>query len=430
MPQFRYRALNSQGHELEGTLTATDANAAVTQLSRQGLRLRSIEEGVTVARVPAPASQLPPRMAAQSAPTVRASKVPLVARPLQATPRRTAPAKNDELFFLFAQLSNLIRGGIAAPDSLNTIASRSQNAKFREPLLHMAHLTAEGGSLADAMEHFPDLFSPGHSGAVRAGEKGGYLPDALHVMSEQCKETHKLMRAYWWLGIAVIVVVVTFAIAFTGSIGIDRLILSINEPNNPANSLPAAVRDALLGPIGFGLLLFFVFYFWTKHWLRQTSTRMKRHSATLRVPLVGKRASSENLSLFSWHLNQLQKAGLSPFASWRLAASAVPNIAYSERLLAVGDGMNEGTKYSALFYKSDLFPREVSAIVETGEVTGDIATSLEQAMDYSRAEQKTADTTLKVKAGCWAGLLLFGGGMIAFLIMYISYLTSAFKVLE
>lgn len=422
MPQFRYRALNSQGHELEGTLSAADANAAVTQLSRQGLRLKSIEEGaVRVVSSPIAIPEQPQPVRMNSVAQPRATRIQV---------HHTAPSKNDELFFLFAQISALLRGGIAPTEALNTMSHRVHNNKYREPLREMSRLTAEGRSLAEAMECYPDLFSPGHVGAVRAGESGGYLPESMGVMSEQCKETHKLMRAYWWLGLAVIVTAVTFAIALGGSIGIDRLIMSINDPNDPNNTLPAALRDAAKGPIGIGLLLFFVFYFFTKYWLRRTSTRETRHRMTLSVPLVGKRASSENLSLFSWHLNQLQQAGLSPFASWKLAAEAVPNVAFSRRLLDAGSGMSENTKYSSLFYNSKLFPHEVSAIVETGEATGDVATALEQAMDYTRSEQKTVDTTLKLKAGCWAALLLGGGGLIAFLIMYISYLHSAFKVLE
>ncbi len=426
MPQFRYRALNSQGHELEGTLSAPDANAAVTQLGRQGLRLKSIEEGVSAVRGNPPVAV--PVQRFESPAVQRMNAVP--APDGLVIPRRTRPAKNDELFFLFAQLSNLLRGGISPADALNTLGTRGQNEKFRGPLNDMARMAGEGRSLSFAMEHYPDLFSPGHVGAVRAGEKGGYLPDACMVVSEQCKETHKLMRAYWWLGIVVILTVFTFAVALAGGVGIDRAIMSINNSSDPNNTLLAGLRDSFFGPVGIALLLFLVFFVATKVWLRRTNARGRRHEIALRTPLVGKRARNENLALFTWHLNKLGKAGLSPFASWNLAATAVPNLAFSDRLVQAGSGMGESTRYSNLFYKSDLFPHEISAIVETGEVTGDIGTALDQAMDYSRAEQQTSDTALKAKAGCWALLLLTGGGFIAFLIMYSTYLRSAFKVLD
>ena len=433
MPQFRYRATNSQGHDLEGTMSAADANAAVVQLSRQGLRLKSIEEGMSVVQPPTYQAQAaaPPIARPQvrmNTVSVRAPVAPTLTK--VANTVKTTSSKNDELFFLFAQLSNLIRSGITTAEALTQMSQRTHNSKFRQPLQEMARMAGEGGSLAAAMEHYPDLFSPGHVGAVRAGENGGYLPEALQVMSDQCKETHKLMRAYWWLGLALIATVTTFAVALSGSVGIDRLIMSINDPNDPKNSLGAGMRDAMLGPVGLGVVLFFVFYFITKAWLRRTDSRFRRHSMALGVPLVGKRAKSENLALFSWHLNKLGKAGISPYTSWNLAADAVPNAAFSEKLRNAGAGMGENTKLSSMLYKSNLFPHEISAIVETGEVTGDLGPSLDQAMDYARADQQVADTTLKIKAGCWATLLIFGGGMIAFMIMYSSYLHSAFKVLD
>ena len=415
MPQFRYRALDSTGRQVDGALDAHDANSAVQQLSQRGLRIQSIEEGVQLAHRPAP---------------VALNRLPDQPPAVGVVARKTKPSNNSEVFFLFAQLSNLLRGGIAPADALTTVGGRNKNKKYDGPLRDMAAMTAGGAELSSALEHYPDLFPPGVVGGVRAGERGGYLPEACQVISEQAHETHKLQRVYWWLGAVLILMAFTFAAAMAGGTGIERAIDSINNPNDPNNTVLAGMTSALLGPVGIALLLFFALYFGTKIFLRRTASRGRRHAIALKTPLVGQRASSESLALFSWHLNKLGKAGLSPFASWNLAASAVPNIAYSDRLMKVGGGMGESTRFSSLFYNSDLFSHEISATMETGEMTGEIGPALDQAMDYSRAEQKTADTLLKAKAGCWATLLLTGGGMIAFLLLYVRYLTSAFKVLE
>ncbi|MCH8978742.1 MAG: type II secretion system F family protein [Armatimonadetes bacterium] len=419
MPHFRYRALDRTGRHVDGGVDAHDANSAVQQLSQRGLRIQSIEEGVQLVHTPKPKQK-----------AVALNRLPDQAPAVRVVARKTKPSDNSEVFFLFAQLSNLLRGGIAPVDALTTINGRNRNKKFDGPLSDMAAMTAEGAELSTALEHYPDLFAPGVVGAVRAGERGGYLPEACQVISEQAHETHKLQRVYWWLGAVLILMAFTFAAAMAGGTGIERAIDSINNPNDPDNTVLAGITAALLGPVGLALILFFALYFGTKMFLRRTASRAKRHAIALKTPLVGQRASSESLALFAWHLNKLGKAGLSPFASWNLAASAVPNIAFSDRLIKVGSGMGEATRFSALFYNSDLFSHEISAMMETGEMTGQIGPALDQAMDYSRAEQKTADTMLKAKAGCWAMLLLTGGGMIAFLLLYVKYLTSAFKVLE
>lgn len=442
MPQFRYRALDSNGKEVEGVLDARDANYAVQQLSTQGFRLRSIEENVRVVHKPKPT---PVRPAPKTRPSpiarqkaempesmtgnVHLNKISSTNPNVRVITRKTKPSTNSELYFIFAQLSNLLRGGITPTDALTQMVSRSRNKKYVEPFRDMAKITAEGTALSTALEHYPDLFPPGVVGAVRAGEEGGYMPEALNVVSEQCHETHKIQRIYWWLGLAVIYVVVAMTVSLAGGEGVRRAISSINDPNDPANTMGAGLRDALLGPIGLGFLLFLVMYIGIKIFLRMTGSRRKRHEIALRTPLIGKRASCESLSLFSWHLNKLGEAGLSPFASWNFAARAVPNIAYSEKLLKEGRNMGEQTKFSQLFYNSDLFPHEVAAMVETGEMSGNVGPSLEQAMDHSRNEQKVADNLMKAKAGCWGMLLFMGGGMIAFLILYISYLKGAVDIL-
>ena len=419
MPQFQYRAVDSTGRQVEGAVNAEDASGAVQQLKELGLRIQRIEEEVQIVRTPEPKPS-----------AVKINRLPDPSPAVRVVARKTRASNNKEIFFLFAQLSNLLRGGIAPTDALTTVGGRNRNSKFDGPLHDMAGMTAEGAELSTALEHYPDLFAPGVVGAVRAGERGGYLPEACEVVSEQAHETHKLLRIYWWLGVAVILMAFTFAAAFAGGVGIERAIDSINNPNDPANTVGEGIKAALLGPVGIAMAAFFVLFFGVKIFLRRTASRARRHKIALKTPLVGKRASSESMALFSWHLNKLGKAGLSPFASWNLAASAVPNIAYADKLLKIGDGMGESTRFSTLFYNSDLFSQEISAMMETGEMTGQIGPALDQAMDYSRAEQKTIDVLLKAKAGCWAILLTTGGGLIAFLILYGKYLSSSLKVLE
>ena len=434
MPEFRYKALNGQGHELEGTLSAPDANAAVQQLSRQGLRIKTLAEGAApVLQQPTAPQALRPAVSSprvEMASPVNLNKAGQTPRTSTVVPRHTKPAFNNELFFLFSQLANMLKGGIAPSEALQSMATRHANRKFYEPLRDMAHMAGEGGSLAFAMEHYPDLFSPGIVGAVRAGEEGGYLPEACEVVSEQCHETHKLMRIFWWVGLALIYAAFTFALAMAMERSIDLGIDMINGRKSEMNPAWEGLRDSLFGPVGLAFLVFIVVYFLVKKYLRSTSSRRQRHEIAYRTPLVSKRVASEGLALFSWHLSKLGHAGLSPFASWKLAAQAVPNVAFSERLLDLGQNMNEKTKFSQLFYGSRLFPHEISALVETGEMTGSVGGALEQAMDHARNEQKVVDTMLKAKAGCWALLLIFGVGAIAFLLFYGHYLRSAMRILD
>jgi type II secretory pathway component PulF len=431
MPQFRYRALNSQGHELEGTLTAADANAAVTQLSRQGLRLKSIEEGVVVRTAPPTYSQVPQTAPSQPVRLNPISQPKLNAAPSQVRPmaRESRRSTYNDRRFIFAQLAGLLRTGISPADALNTILSRSSSSKFREPFIDMARMCAEGTSLSDAMAHYPNIFPSGTVGAVRAGETGGYLPDACDTIALQQKETRSIFMWFAGLGISLPWFFVLLMIGISIAAGINRGIDSIVE-GTPGPAVQEGIRDAWKGIVGwlFGLTVvgFLVAYFAG----RMRQFRNFRHRFGLSVPVFKKRAIAENLSHFSYHLGRLAKSGLSPFASWQLAASAVPNEAYSAKLMGLATNMNEQTKLSELMFRSKLFPMETAQLVETGEVTGDLPNAMDQVMDYSREKEKEAKLYIGIKAGCWTFMVFFLGGSIVFLVVYLTYFRGVFRIIE
>lgn len=430
MPQFRYRALNSQGHELEGTLSATDANAAVVQLSRQGLRLKSIEEGVSAVQAsppvvarPVPAQAQPYRPVASAAQRQQPSAGPAFGE----KPSRRA-TYNDRQFF-FAQLGGLLRSGISPADALHTILARSNQDKFRNEFNDMAAMCAGGMSLSDAMAHYPNMFPRGVVGAVRAGETGGYLPDACESLSIQQKETRRIFNMFSILMIALPWTLFLTYLAAVIAFGIDKAFQPLLD-NPQGGTFEEGVSGALKGfvtvlfllTVASGIAMYFLG--------RSRRFRAFRHRVGIAMPMFKRRALNENLSHFSYHLGKLAKSGLSPFASWRLAAQAVPNEAYSARLMQMSENLSEQTRLSELLYRSKLFPHETAQLVQTGEMTGDLPGALDQVMEFGREREKQANLYIGMKAGCWTLLVFTVGGMVVLMVMYVTYLMNLDKMMD
>ncbi|MCH7904506.1 MAG: type II secretion system F family protein [Armatimonadetes bacterium] len=437
MPQYRYRALDKTGREVEGSIDAGDANAAVQRLSSQGLQIKSIEEGVQVVQRPKPPQQppvqLPPDDPILKQPQQRVHiQQPIdPAATVQLRQRRTKPSTDSDLYFVFAQLSNLLNSGISPAESAAMLSQRNQDAKFVGPLRHIASMTAEGTALSTAMAHYPDLFPAGIVGGVRAGEKGGYLPEACEVISKQRDEAKKLKTLFKWplmIGAASVFCLGLVVAAGKGiSSGIDSF---DTDPSGSGSAVWEGMLRAIFGPVGIVLAVLVAGYFiFRARWMQYENT-LKRHDVGIKVPLFGLRAKNECLAIFSWNLGRLAKAGLSPFASWQVAADAVPNVAYADDLRKAGQGMSENTKFSELFYQSSLFPHEVAATIETGEMTGSIETALEQAMQVARDRQIESDRLLKFKSGCWIALLMFAGPALGIAIFYHYYFSSLFRILD
>jgi type II secretory pathway component PulF len=335
---------------------------------------------------------------------------------------------NDRHFF-FAQLAALLRTGISPAEALATILARSSAGTFRREVEEMARMCAEGMSLAEAMEHYPKMFPKGVVGAVRAGEVGGYLPDACDTVSKQQRETRTIFLFFLALMIVVPLFVggVLFAITVAG--GINRGIDAVRDGNSePAVELGMQeMFGSVVGPVLIAILVLTVLGI---VFALSVKFRRVRHRIGLALPPFRWRAYNENLAHFSYHLGQLSRAGLSPFTSWRIAAQAVPNEVYADRLVSMAHNMNERTKLSELMYRSRIFPRETAQVVETGEVTGDMPTAMEHVMDIGRQKEKLGVAYIGAKAGCWAILLFTVGGMVMFIIVYGTYIRGVFRVME
>jgi type II secretory pathway component PulF len=108
----------------------------------------------------------------------------------------------------------------------------------------------------------------------------------------------------------------------------------------------------------------------------------------------------------------------------------VPNEAYSAKLLAMSENLNEQTKLSELLFRSKLFPYETAQLVQTGEMTGDLPGALDQVMDFGREREKQANLYIGMKAGCWTVLVFSVGGMIVLMVMYVTYLMNLDKMMD
>lgn len=341
--------------------------------------------------------------------------------------QRTAPARDHELFLLFAQLANLLRSGITPAEACVTLAGRNQKQERQNMLRHMATLTAEGVPLSRAMGLYPDVFAPGAVGAVAAGEEGGYLWQSVEVLSQQNQAAWKLRRMYWWVGLVLWSTIFSFPLVWVAMAGTDAAIATINTGANGFQELFRGMGKALVGWPGIVTAVLVVGYFFGRAWSWRTSSRLLRHRMAARAPIVGKRTQGENLAALSYHLGQLSRAGISPWRAWQLSCVAVPNEAYAEELSRLGQGLGEGTRLSALLYQAKLFPQEYVPLVETGELTGTTPQALDQAMELGRGDAKQAETILKIKAAVWGVLIVLGSTAIVYIIFLRGYFDSAFR---
>lgn len=152
MPTFSYKARNTTGESVAGTLIADSSLAATRMLDERSLLPVEIEE-------------LKPQQ--RSFFTGRTHRLSI-----------------SKVGQMYEQLADLLRAGVPILRALEVLSQQATSAALGRVLREVRDDVSGGDSLADAMHKHPHAFPELHASMVRAGEKGGFLEDVLSRLSD------------------------------------------------------------------------------------------------------------------------------------------------------------------------------------------------------------------------------------------------------
>ncbi|QKK08344.1 MAG: type II secretion system F family protein [Planctomycetota bacterium] len=183
MPRFQYTALDMSGKRLAGVLNGQNEQAVLAELEGRSL-------------VPVQIQEKPERAS-------------LGRKGLSA--RRLAE--------VYIQLADMLQAGVPVLRALHVLAGQKDQrvaTVFRE----VATAVSEGDELGEAMSRRPDIFKPTHVAIIRAGEKGGFLEDAMARLGQfvetqaelRSKLTGSMVYPLVLVGMGGVILVVIFAV--------------------------------------------------------------------------------------------------------------------------------------------------------------------------------------------------------------------------
>ncbi|CAN5386437.1 N/A [soil metagenome] len=418
MPFYQYTALDASGKKVKGSLQAVNPSAAESALGQAGLRSVVIASPNSIPQPPVRATASMPQQPILRQPAAPAPK-PVV---------RTPKGSDKDRFFLFSQMGAAFRAGINSAQIFDSLSQRG-TPKFRESLEVLSRETGEGRPISDIMERYPDLYPSPVVGLVRAGEQGGFLPDALEEVSIQAENAHKFRRFFVWVyWVAVNTLLsIPLVLVFTRA-----MLVAYDEVDKSGGQMD---MGAVLGVIGKAMIqnliwpwgpIFAIIYggMWLlKRYIESDDRTMLRHRWGMKWPVLGARARQENFTAFSWTMARLSRAGLPPARSWQMAANAVPNIYMRDLLNRAGTGWLEGReKLSDLIHQSGVFPEEYAPMVYNAELTGDIPGAMDRLAGMSRDQFVSATAYAKLRSSAWGCLAMVAtGGIIMIILSYFWY---------
>ncbi len=428
MPFFRYSATDKSGAQTTGTIEAPTPDDAMMQLLKNGLTVSQLMKapdqqptaGARPAEAPKPAAPQPaqsttPQPSPQ--PTTKQAPTDIV---------RTKIASDHDRMLFFTQFAKQLKAGMGPAAALDDLKFRIP--KHMSPAIEDASRAATNGkAISDAFERYPDLFPDHVVAMIRSGEKGGFLDEATELLGDQSQNAASFVRAFWWVRPMIINALIALPLAWLFLQGVWKTWGVVERQGEGASTISAvfaligSIFKQLLWPVGPVTLVVYVAIYWAHRRVRAEEMRRKRHEIAYRWPAIGARAKHEGLSIFSWVMSKLSKAGLSPKASWELAAETVPNLVVREKLQRVGNALSGQEKLSQAVFKEDLFPQEYAPIIATAEYTGDMPGAFDQLSKISRSEFEAAQHQAHAKSSGWGriGCMIVGGILMVLLAWFL-----------
>jgi type IV pilus assembly protein PilC len=402
MKRFNYSAKDKDGKLVKGVVDASDKQAVVALVTKDG-----------------------------STPLVIAEDKDLVLKLKNTVLSMLSRLSLKEKLMFCDELATLINSGVPLTQSLSIIKDQSKGTmrKITETLV----VDIEGGqSLAGALEKQEKYFSPVFINMVRAGEASGTLDKTLGDLAIQTQKDYELVSkikgamTYPVVIVGAMVGAVVFMMvkvvpALTGFF--DEMGAKLPMPTR----ILIATSDIIvnygiyiaIGIVGFIVGLRLVFK-------RVEPLRRGLHKTIIKTPLIGSISLKFNIARFSRTLGSLLGSGVTVLEALDIVSRSTKNIIFNEEISEIAEKVKNGSPMAEPLKQSKIFPIMVSQMVGVGEETGNLDKMLVKVSEHY--ERQIDNLTKNISSIIEPIIMLVVGVAIGFVI--VSIIMPIYKMTE
>ncbi|HEX4526427.1 MAG TPA: type II secretion system F family protein [Gaiellaceae bacterium] len=398
MATFAYDAINAQGFELSGELSAPDADAAREELRQKGLLAQRLEETSS---------------AAQEA---------------KAYFKKVKP-KSLQIFS--RQFATMIEAGLNVVTALVVLEDQT-NDKYLVEVISELREDVEGGLLlSQAMGRHPKVFSRLYVAMVEAGEAAGILDVVLDRVAFQIEKEEAIKRR---VKSAMVYPTMVFIFATLVLIGMLLFLVPIfvgifNELGGQLPTLTQYVLKASNLLRGYWFIIFPVWFALIWGFFRGKKTETGRRiwdRFRLKIPMkIGDVVLKVTMARFSRTLSTLVAAGVDIIKALEITGKTAGNWVVENALADVRAKVHEGVPIAQPLADDPVFPPMVSQMIKIGEESGELETMLAKIADFYEDEVNASIATL---TSIIEPVMMIGVGMMVGVIIISMYLPM-FKML-
>lgn len=368
MESFSYKAVNTAGKDVKGSVEAESREEAARKIKEQGLIPVSIgKQGALDKDV--------------NIPIFKGKKI---------------PARDMSVFC--RQFASILKAGVSVINALEMLAEQTENKKLKEAIVNTQSNVEKGESLSDSMRQndaFPSILID----MVRAGEASGSLENSLTRMAIQFEKDAKLngivKKAMMYpivlicVMIGVVIVMLTFVIPSFMTMFEDldsELPVTTKAILAMSNSLKNYWYIYIIVVVGIVVGI--------QMYKRTDNGKHNLDKLKLKIPVFGVLQTKSACASFARTMSTLLQAGMPMIDALEISASTMKNVLFYDGLEKVKNGVSLGLPLSNQLKATGLFPAMVVHMVGIGEETGNVEEMLTNSATYYEEEVEVQTQTL------------------------------------
>ena len=386
MLTFTYTARTLDGKEIDGLMQA-DSEAAVA---------RTLDEQ----------SLFPVKIAEQR--VVRSSF--------------TGKIKLRAVGVMYAQLGELLDAGVPLLRALTILAKVGLSDRLARVIVMVRESVSAGETLADAMDKHPAVFSPLHTAVIHAGERAGFLEEALDNLATYIERQDELAGKVRGALLYPMILIGVGVLAVTG---ILTVLVPRFKPFFQQIALPAPTRilfalsDLLVHqlPLFIGLIVLAILG--VRAFVRSRAGHALWDRWRLSIPIVGGVLKMVGITRFCRVLGTMLANGVPILESLAISKDAVGSVVLAESIDEAAESVRGGDPLADPLRKGGLFPVEIVEMIAVGEESNQLEkVLLRVAATVERRTNRQVDQAVRLMEPLILVLLAVVIGFVAVGLLY------------
>ncbi len=365
---FTYKALDSGGRPMNGSIDALNMEVAITALQRRGFSIGSI---------------------------VPASRESFFKRDISFWKR----VSSKDIVILSRQISTLFEAQVSALRIFRLLAMETDHPILRDLLVEISDEIQSGSSISNALGKHPQAFSSFYVSMVRSGEEAGKLDQIFGYLADYLERTYEVTAKAKNALVYPIFVIITF-------ISVMVLMFTTVIPSISAILLESGQDIPIYTKIVLGISKFFVDYGWFLlivvivgcfflwQFTKTPRGRYAMRQLKITLPYIGNLYRKLYLSRIADNMHTQLSAAIPIVKSLEITAEVVDNAVFENALALATEGVRGGSSIADAFAKSSVIPGIMIQMIKVGEESGELGSILETMARFYRREVVNAVDTL------------------------------------